>query len=551
MRVIRWKNAVTGVESLNITATGIYFPVGKTDSSFIARYSMVSAGQTASVERVSSPNGSRVGSPAINVSGTTEVVVNERRGLSTGIIVTAISGTLISVLDDNTPITNFPDAGLGRFPAKEDADAYVYGSTVPQGIPATINGVQYSYGGGGVGWRENPLAVDGWDEWALVGDSITAAGSGWNGGTNLEENGGRYNPNLSVPSIAGMLSGGRLNISRNFGFGGRAVEYVLSQMSMITGGRWKNYIVQIGTNNLSSESPNFDFSSASNAYAALIDGILSTAPRYLIGLAIPSKTTLRPQKWNYICRNICASRGVDFIDPWLTTNDQATGLLSALNTAGDGVHPTVAGKALYAAPTLLVQMQKYLGQYPARIPCDTTSAPYDPTTTLVQNGYFTRAWVSGIPSQYAVTGSFDTIVVSDAVQPSIFTGKVLRVAAANLNASASLYTNNIVVTSGIEYEFSLWIDLNLSKNLFYKMRIDYHNAANTVIASHLVHRWDVQSQLQQDSTNVSGVYRGRMMPPSGATYCKMHWVFETSVGDYATIQPVDFSLAAIEVHVVD
>lgn len=110
---------------------------------------MVSAGQTASVERVSSPNGSRVGSPAINVSGTTEVVVNERRGLSTGIIVTAISGTLISVLDDNTPITNFPDAGLGRFPAKEDADAYVYGSTVPQGIPATIGGIQYTYGAGG------------------------------------------------------------------------------------------------------------------------------------------------------------------------------------------------------------------------------------------------------------------------------------------------------------------------------------------------------------------------------------------------------------------
>ena len=147
MRVIRWKNAVTGVESLNITATGIYFPVGKADSSFIARYSMASAEQTASVERVSSPNGSRVGSPAINVSGTTEVVVNERRGLSTGIIVTAISGTLISVLDDNTPITNFPDAGLGRFPAKEDADAYVYGSTVPQGLLATIGGVPYSWSG--------------------------------------------------------------------------------------------------------------------------------------------------------------------------------------------------------------------------------------------------------------------------------------------------------------------------------------------------------------------------------------------------------------------
>lgn len=157
MRVIRWKNAVTGVESLNITATGIYFPVGKTDSSFIARYSMVSAGQTASVERVSSPNGSRVGSPAINVSGTTEVVVNERRGLSTGIIVTAISGTLISVLDDNTPITNFPDAGLGRFPTKEDADAYVYGAIVPQGLPVTINGTPYSWGGAGVGW----LRVDG------------------------------------------------------------------------------------------------------------------------------------------------------------------------------------------------------------------------------------------------------------------------------------------------------------------------------------------------------------------------------------------------------
>lgn len=155
MRVIRWKNAITGVESLNITATGIYFPVGKTDSSFIARYSMASAEQTASVERVSSPNGSRVGSPAINVSGTTEVVVNERRGLSTGIIVTAISGTLISVLDDNTPITNFPDAGLDRFPAKEDADAYVYGSTVPQGIPTIIGGVPYSWGGAMVGWASS------------------------------------------------------------------------------------------------------------------------------------------------------------------------------------------------------------------------------------------------------------------------------------------------------------------------------------------------------------------------------------------------------------
>lgn len=171
MRVIRWKNAATGVESLTITATGIYFPVGKTDSSFIARYSMASAGQTASIERVSSPLGDRIGSPSINVSGTTEVVSTDRRGLSSGIAVTAISGTLNAILDDNTPITNWPDNSLGRFPAKGDLDAYVYGATPPTGLLATAAGVQIRWGGTEVGWKSEgmlPAELAGSDTQALL-----------------------------------------------------------------------------------------------------------------------------------------------------------------------------------------------------------------------------------------------------------------------------------------------------------------------------------------------------------------------------------------------
>ena len=147
MRVVRWRNASTGVESFTITATGIYFPVGKVDSAFIARYAMASAGQTATIERVVSADGTRVGTPGITVSGTTEVVSNDRRGLSTGIIVTSISGTLIPVLDNLSPITTWPDGSLGRFTAMEDLVAYVHGSTPPVGTTATVGTVQYMWNG--------------------------------------------------------------------------------------------------------------------------------------------------------------------------------------------------------------------------------------------------------------------------------------------------------------------------------------------------------------------------------------------------------------------
>lgn len=151
MRVIRWKNSATGVESLNITATGIYFPVGKEDGAFVARYVMAAGGQTASIEDVRSPAGDRVGNPSISVSGTTEVIARNRRSLAYGIAVTAISGTLTATLDDLVVRTNWPD-NLGRFTAKGDADAYTYGGTGLEGCGATIAGVPSVYRGPGVGW---------------------------------------------------------------------------------------------------------------------------------------------------------------------------------------------------------------------------------------------------------------------------------------------------------------------------------------------------------------------------------------------------------------
>lgn len=440
------------------------------------------------------------------------------------------------------------DLIVGPFADISAANAWAAASpsSLFPGLLATAGGVQIRWVGGGVGWRINP-DVAGWDEWALVGDSITASNSGWNGGTHLEENGGRYNPNFSIPSLASMLSGGRLNIARNFGFGGRNTAYILSQIGIITGGRWKNYIVQVGTNDATAE--NLDLTSATIAYNQLLDALLATDPKNLVCIAIPSRTTVRTQKWNYICRNACADRGIEFIDPWLSVNDQTTGFLAAVNTV-DGTHPIVAGKSLCAAPLLLSQMQKYLGSYPARIPLYTMNGPYDPTTSMVQNGYFTQPWSSGIPEQYASTGSVDAVTVSNATQPAIFSGRVLRLVSSNISEPVSLWTNKVFVTSGNEYEISMYMDLILSKNLIYNMRVDYFDSSDVVIQADYIHQWDLQSALQADTTELKGIYRGRMLPPQNATYCKLYWNFLTAGADYSTTQPLDFSLAALEIHPV-
>lgn len=183
MRVVRWRKADTGVESFTITDTGVYFPVGKVDSSFKLKLKMTAGGQTAAVDTVRDATGTRTGYGAMNVSGTTEVLLDAKISLATGIIVTAISGTLIPILDDETPITNWPDWGIGRFPAKEDANAYVYGSNPPVGLTATLPTGEVWWNGvsAGAGWRavlptDNVGAIT---TFVTLGDSIDASYSSY------------------------------------------------------------------------------------------------------------------------------------------------------------------------------------------------------------------------------------------------------------------------------------------------------------------------------------------------------------------------------------
>lgn len=162
MRVVRWRKADTGVESFTITATGVYFPVGKTDSSFKLKLSMAAGGQTAAVDTVRDVTGTRTGYGAMNVSGTTETKLGAVVSLATGIIVTAISGTLTPILDDEIAITTWPEWGIGRFPAKEDADAYVYGSNPPLGLTATLPSGPVTWRGAGAGrWVGDGIVYNG------------------------------------------------------------------------------------------------------------------------------------------------------------------------------------------------------------------------------------------------------------------------------------------------------------------------------------------------------------------------------------------------------
>ena len=103
MKIATWKNS-SGILVSSITSTGIYYPVGPLGA-FKLKCSMAVAGQTASLEVVTL-DGANKGILGISVSGTAQSVAIATPGnvailnSDIGVKVTAISGSLVLLLDD-------------------------------------------------------------------------------------------------------------------------------------------------------------------------------------------------------------------------------------------------------------------------------------------------------------------------------------------------------------------------------------------------------------------------------------------------------------------
>lgn len=413
------------------------------------------------------------------------------------------------------------------------ADALVAAGVMGEvnvGTRATVGTIEYSWSGSAL---EPTRAVTGlgFDEWVLCGDSITAAGSGWDGASGLEINGGRYCPNLSTPSIAGMQSFGRLNIARNFGFGGKRCSDLLANVGMITAGRWKNYMIQIGSNDFPDSAANI--STALTAYTQFLDTVLATNPRYVVAIAIPSKGTSSAITWNLQQKQICSQRGIEFLDPYQPLNDQSTGYMDlgmALEKAQPATHPTVYARVTRSAPTLLPLIERYLGSPP------TANAG---EISLVPNAYFVAAWDSGIPAGWSYNGAtLDVQEVTTPTPPSKIAGKVFRVQANDLASAFELDSTQFTVVPGIEYELSFYMKLIISKNLRFTFNV--RDGANGGYLAYMIRSTNKPSS-QNDTDTMEGVFRSRVMPTG--TYLRFQILSNAS--DYTSVQPIDLSLAQI------
>ena len=337
----------------------------------------------------------------------------------------------------------------------------------------------------------------GWDEWAFVGDSITAAGAGWfNDGVTpvYEKNGGRYNPAYSTPSMANFLSFGKIRFARNFGFGGKGCQYLLDNFALITGGRWNNFIIQIGTNDAQGSSS--EKAAALSAFSDLLKRLILRGSR-VVCIGIPPTAAINPSSWNAFQREICDKFSVPFVNPYTVITNQSTGYIKAGATS-DNVHPNASTTLFKTGPRLLDLLDLGSPYAPHGISSDKNA---------VVNGFFqTEIGTTGVATGWSV--SRGTPVLADSTDRRI-TGRVQSASMASLDGDLIISQTSIPVSPGVEYEFSAYLKFTRTRNVAISIWIIGHATDWSPVIMPLTVAATATDRVEETA---EGIFRGRFVP---------------------------------------
>ena len=377
------------------------------------------------------------------------------------------------------------------------------------------------------GVRATCAGGSGWDEWAFVGDSITAAGGGWlNDGTNpiYEKAGGRYNPSHSTPSMAGFLSFGKIRFARNFGFGGKGCQYLLDNFSLIAGGRWNNFIIQIGTNDVQGTSE--QKSAALAAYSLLLQKLILRC-KHVICIAIPPTAAINPTSWNSSQKEICDKFGIQFANPYMVITNQSTGFIDA-GAASDNVHPNASTTLLKTAPRLLDLLD--------------LPAPYVPfgissAGNAVVNGFFqTEIGSTGVATGWSVSRGTPSLANSSDRRIS---GRIQSASMASLDGDLIISQTSIPVSAGIEYEFSSYLKFTRTRNVAISMWVIDHATDWTPTILPLTINATANDRVEETA---EGIFRGRFVPTG--SYVSIRYIATKPSG---TVGDVSLSIGQCEI----